>query len=98
MYHKTKKSVFMHLKDYAEKQNNNFFSIFSFFLYPKKAICLEPVTPLDDGFSIPCAESMEKHRFSFPAAISLMRKAISVLGYSYAFEMEDLAVRSFIAG
>jgi len=74
------------------------FLLFFIFSFTGETFCLEPLTSLDDGFSIPGDGSMEEASLLFPGSESLIERPYAVLGYSVPFGLEDLAVSSFIAG
>jgi hypothetical protein len=69
-----------------------------FIFFTGKVLCLEPVTALDDGFSIPYSGSMGEASFNFPGSESLVDGPYALLGYAAPFGLEDLAVSTFIVG
>jgi hypothetical protein len=89
----------MHFERYMRKICSRLIFLVMFFLsLAGKSYSLEPLTALDDGFSLPADGSMEESSLFFPGSELFIGKPFALIGYSTPFGMEDLAVSTFIAG
>ena len=89
----------MHFERYVRRNGVRLIFLLAFFLsFAGESYSLEPLTALDDGFSLPAAGSLEEASLLFPGSESFIGGPYALLGYTAPFGMEDLAVSTFIAG
>ncbi len=59
---------------------------------------LEPVTALDDGFTIPSKSGMEEASLHYPGAESCIKGIFATAAWNRPFGIDDLSVTTFHAG